>query len=513
MKTPRTVVPGCLVAFVVLLSGLEAAAEPGEAPDIRLFFRAASLDADEAEAALETLAEGWRDGYASLIVDIARFFPSFRRPMRSSSDDWLRGAPAGPGSNPAERGSSFDELRNAGRQSAVLRSPRARVRARLIRFLEDQTGERFGDDLGKWRRWMWNRPYEPHPDYALFKALLYGQIDERMANFFTAGGESSIRLDEVDWGGVRVNGIPPLVRPKHVGAADAEYLDGDDIVFGISVNGEARAYPKRILAWHELARDEVGGVDLAIVYCTLCGTVIPYGAEVGGGRHRTFGTSGLLYRSNKLLFDEEAMSLWSTLEGRPVIGELVGAGLELEIYPVVTTSWNEWLTMHPGSLVLSIDTGYDRDYSEGAAYREYFGTDRLMFDVPEIDDRLENKDEVLAILLRPKGSSRNEERKALALSVEFLENNPLHHLDHAGYNLVVVTSREGANRVYDAAQHRFLKQDGDGTLVDARGSRWHLSEDALVRADGSGEARPRVPARRAFWFGWYAQFPETELIR
>jgi len=148
------------------------------------------------------------------------------------------------------------------------------------------------------------------------------------------------------------------------------------------VNGEARAYPKRILAWHELARDRVGGVELAIVYCTLCGTVIPYEA-MAGGKLRVLGTSGFLYRSNKLMFDEETKSLWSTLEGRPVIGPLAGSGVELRYRPVVTTTWGEWRAAHPGTTVLSLDTGHQRDYSEGAAYREYFGTDELMFQVPE----------------------------------------------------------------------------------------------------------------------------------
>jgi hypothetical protein len=391
-------------------------------------------------------------------------------------------------------------------------SPRARVRARLTRFLEKQTGQRFGDDLSKWRKWMWNRPYEAHPDYTIFKSVLYGQIDRRMVEFFPPERKQLIRLDEVDWGGVGVNGIPPLDHPEHIKASEAEYLDDDNIVFGIAINGDVRAYPKRILAWHELARDKIGGVELAIVYCTLCGTVIPYGADVGG-EHRTFGTSGLLYRSNKLMFDEETMSLWSTTEGRPVMGELAGTDLVLRIYPVVTTTWKEWRTMHPDTAVLSFDTGFERDYSEGAAYRDYFRTDRLMFGVPQTDKRLKNKDEVLAILLQPKGSEPDAERKALALSAKFLEKNRLYSLSFAGYDLVVVTSRKGANRIYDADRRRFVRQNSQGELVDVEGLQWKLTEDALVPIDSSERPLIRVAARRAFWFGWYAQFPDTELIR
>src|SRR5262249_9035260 len=113
--------------------------------------------------------------------------------------------------------------------------------------------------------------------------------------FFPPRVRSKIRLDEIDWGGVLVNGIPPLRSPRTISAAEASWLRDGHIVFGILVNGQARAYPKRILAWHGMATDRLGGVDLTIVYCTLCGTVIPYESRAGG-RPFTFGTSGLRRR-------------------------------------------------------------------------------------------------------------------------------------------------------------------------------------------------------------------------
>jgi hypothetical protein len=315
-------------------------------PPIRLFLDAGGGDVAAADAALERIAAQWRDGYTSMFVDMARLL----QPRRVGED--------------------------------VFPNP---VRTRLIRFLEQQTRQRFGDDLHKWREWYWNRPADPHPDYPAFKAAVYTRIDPRMGRFFEKG-PATIRLDEVDWGGVGVNGIPPLVQPRVLAANAATYLRDSHIVFGLVVNGQARAYPKRILAWHEMAHDRVGGVDLTIVYCTLCGTVIPYRSDVGGVR-RTFGTSGLLYRSNKLMFDAETMSLWSTLDGRPVVGPLAGQPLTLRAEPVVTTTWGEWRAQHPDTTVLSADTGHDRDYSEGAAYRDYFSSDALMFRTPRVDTR------------------------------------------------------------------------------------------------------------------------------
>ncbi|HEX7779386.1 MAG TPA: DUF3179 domain-containing (seleno)protein [Vicinamibacterales bacterium] len=379
------------------------------------------------------------------------------------------------------------------------------ARQRLIALLEKQTGQRFGNDLGRWREWIWKQPYDPHPDYLAFKAAVYGRVDPRMAVFFT--GRSLIRLDEVDWGGVRVNGIPPLSFPKTMPVGEASWIKDSHLVFGVVVGQQARAYPKRILAWHELALDRLGGVDLTIVYCTLCGTVIPYESVVGFAR-RTFGTSGLLYRSNKLMFDAESMSLWSTLEGGPVIGPLAGSGVRLKAHPVVTTTWGEWRREHPDTSVLSLETGYERDYSEGAAYRDHFSTDRLMFRVPFRDSRLKNKDEVLGLVLPAEGGGR----QAIALSTRFLANHPVYTARFEGLSLLFLTSPGGANRVYDVEAHRFVAWQGERAVLDANGRRWRVTEEALID-DVSGARLPRRTAFRAFWFGWHAQFPDTELIK
>ena len=190
-----------------------------------------------------------------------------------------------------------------------------------------------------------------------------------------------IRLDEVRWGGVLQDGIPPLRDPEMIPASQATYLEDGNIIFGIEINGDARAYPKRILAWHEMFTDTIGGVDIAGVYCTLCGTVIPYKTNSGGVDYK-LGTSGFLYRSNKLMYDQATQSLWSTVRGEPVIGPLVDQGIALEHLSMVTTTWAEWLRRHPDTTVLSLNTGHRRDYGEGVAYQSYFAGDQLMFNTP-----------------------------------------------------------------------------------------------------------------------------------
>jgi hypothetical protein len=498
------------LALLGVLSGASAAPmlvppslDPSP-PDLRLFFEAASADEKQARAALDRIAASWKDGYAPLLVDLARFMRSAPGPG-PSADETLSlndGDTRGLGAGGTPR--SFPESAASGPPP-----PSARVRARLVRFLERQTGQRFGDDLRRWRRWYWSRPYDPHPDYAAFKAALYGRLDPQMADFFPPGARELVRLDEVDWGGVGVDGIPPLDHPRHVPAREARYLKDKHVVFGVFLNGEARAYPKRILSWHELVRDRLGGVELALVYCTLCGTVIPYGAEVGGTK-RTFGTSGLLYRSNKLMFDEESRSLWSTVEGRPVLGRLAGESLTLEAHPVVTTSFKEWREAHPETTVLSLETGHERDYGEGVAYREYFASDELMFEVPRTDGRLKNKEEVLALLVEPAGGGV---RHPVALSSDFLRKNRVYPLEVAGRSLLVLTSPEGANRVYNVTGARPLRLRPDGLLEADGGLLYRVGEDGLVPEGSNGAPLPRVSARRAFWFGWQAEFPDTVLVK
>jgi hypothetical protein len=192
----------------------------------------------------------------------------------------------------------------------------------------------------------------------------------------------------------------------------------------------------------------------------------------------------------------------------------VESGLELAALPVVTTTWGSWRQRHPDTKVLSIDTGFARDYSEGAAYRNYFGTDKLMFDVSLRDGRLPNKAEVL--VLRSVDESFGAAESAAppyAVAADFLAEHPVHHVTVDGHDLVIVTTEGGANRVYTADGHRFVALASDHRVVDTEDRNWMIDESAL-QADFDPDLRlPRVSAHRAFWFGWYAQHPDTVLIQ
>jgi hypothetical protein len=442
--------------FCLLLSCGAAGSPVAREVPLRDFYSVLNTDEAAARASLERIRKGWRDAYTAPLLELVGFVP-------------VRG-----------------------------------VQAEVLAHLRRVTGRGADGDLDAMYEWLWARNPGEHPDYAEFKAALYEQIDPRFREYFGRGRKSLIRLDEIRWGGVWRDGIPPLRNPKMIPAREATWLADRNIVFGVAIEGDVRAYPKRILAWHEMFKDRIAGRELAGVYCTLCGAMILYEATFEGVHHE-LGTSGFLYRSNKLMYDHATKSLWSTLEGTPVLGPLAGKSIELKTLHVVTTTWGEWRKRHPGTTVLSLETGYLRDYSEGAAYRDYFSTDRLMFGVPKLDGRLPNKAEVLALRA---GAKPGEQ---LAIAADFLAAHRVYHDRLGGRPFVVLTDASGANRVYEAGGARFVSWDGEASVRDSAGQAWKVAEDAL--AGPSGRMLRRLPAHRAFWFGWYSAYPATRLVK
>jgi hypothetical protein len=139
--------------------------------------------------------------------------------------------------------------------------------ALVVGVLEGLSGERLGKDWEGWVEWLQKRPdILPPPEFGAWKGRLFSLIDPEFAEWFKSGVPHRVRLEEIVWGGVQKDGIPALTNPRHVPAADATWLTDDELVFGVTLNGESRAYPHRILDWHEMANDIVGGVRVALAY-------------------------------------------------------------------------------------------------------------------------------------------------------------------------------------------------------------------------------------------------------
>lgn len=352
-------------------------------------------------------------------------------------------------------------------------------------------------------QWAWDNEFIHSNFYADFKAYLHSGLDPSFHKYFHGrSNQTKIRLDEIVWGGVAQDGIPPLRSPKMLPASEAQYLSNEDVVFGLFLNGAAYAYPKRILAWHEFFTDDIEGQSVAGVYCTLCGTLIIYDAAYKGVKHE-LGTSGFLYRSNKLMYDKATQSLWSTIQGKPVVGPLINADIELKTLPVETTTWSAWLEKHANTQVLSLDTGHQRNYDEGEAYKNYYADDALMFPTPLQDNRLANKARVFI----PRSQGYKDE--PLALSVDYLKKKGMHQDQIANQNILVLTEKNGASRAY-VTNEEIFKSYKRGILSDQNGVKWKVSDTEITSP--SGERFQRIPAHEVFWFAWVNVYPNTRII-
>ena len=204
-----------------------------------------------------------------------------------------------------------------------------------------------------------------------------------------------VEPDAISLGGQPRDGIPALDAPPFVAADAATHLAADDPVLGLSAFGESKAYPVKILSWHEVVNDWAGGIPVVVSYCPLCGSGVAFVAEVDG-EALTFGVSGLLHNSNLLLYDRETESLWNQLWARAISGPL--SGTRLRRIPLTHTRWEDWRREHPGTRVLSDETGYDRPYGHDP-YTGYAQSPDPLFPASPSSDRYPAKEKVLGLRL------------------------------------------------------------------------------------------------------------------
>lgn len=371
-----------------------------------------------------------------------------------------------------------------------------RRRDEIADVMETLTGETLGTDWFDWMLWQERNPQIiPHPSLIPFKREVLLGVDENFDVFlrpdYLARDRMKIRLEEIAWGGVSKDGIPSLDNPVLIPAVRADYLRPDDLVFGVAINGDVRAYPLRIMGWHEMFNEVIGGVPVALAYCTLCGSGILFETQVAGrSKPLIFGSSGFLYRSNKLMFDRETHSLWNQFTGKPVVGPLVDSNIELRQRPVVITTWENWISSHPDSKVLSLNTGHRRNYGSGVVYQEYFASSELMF--PALVDQTEHRQKDYVFAIRQFGAAR-------AWPLGAFEGKPVINDAVADTPLVLIgdVSRRTV-RAYERGEVVFTALDG--ALRDETGEVWTVTEDALVGPEK--QRLSRVAGHIAYWFAW-----------
>jgi len=309
------------------------------------------------------------------------------------------------------------------------------------------------------------------PNYLAVKRAMFAEILPAWSDLLQGD-----RVDwrHVSWGGVLIddrpfgttddpcNCIPAADNPLVTSAGEATWLQDDDVVFGIVINGEARAYPRQIMEVREMVNDTLGGRDLGIPYCTLCGAAQAYFTDdVPGFDRPTLRTSGLLIRSNKVMFDLETRSVFDTFTGKAKTGPMAAAGVTLPQASVITTRWGRWKALYPQTTVLAeeLALGRNPDFRNG---RDANGP---IFPVGDVDPRL-----------------------------------PVHE-DVVG----VVTAAGQAIAFQRSAAMATLQQGGDVTLG---GVQVVLDGGGLRLVDDQGAD---LGSHQAFWFAWSQFHPETLL--
>jgi len=315
-----------------------------------------------------------------------------------------------------------------------------------------------------------------------------------------------IPAKEVRDGGVGKDGIPALSGPDFSKVYEIDYLDDDDLVLGFVDENDIRAYPHRILDWHEIINDDTKNHSLAVIYCPLTGTGIGWERFVKDGR-TTFGVSGLLYNSNIIPYDRETDSHWSQLLLKSVNGELKGA--KAKTFNLLETTWKTWKNMYPDTKTVTTQTGFNRDY-ERYPYGGYKEQDVIYFPVSNIDGRLDPKERVLGVIINEKAKAyqfNNTGTLMVKIDDEFQQEK-----------LVIVKNREANFMVAykrvlaDGTELNFNVVDGELPVIleDNEGTKWDVFGRGH-RGPRRGEQLETVPQMMGYWFAFAAFYPELEL--
>ncbi len=317
---------------------------------------------------------------------------------------------------------------------------------------------------------------------------------------------SIVPRDEIIDGGPGPDGIPPLEFPQFIRNANMTNLDPAELVVGVKVGNDIRAYPHNILNWHEVVNDQftVDGVPerATLSYCPLTGSAMLWESIKGRG-NETFGTSGLLYNSNLIMYDRATESLWSQMLERSIKGFQL---LEIpDRLPVVETTWGTWKAMYPETLLLSENTGFSRNYND-YPYDSYREDQRLLFPADNMsDNRLHRKERVLGI---------NVGTDSIVYPIANFSSNVEIINDTVGDMQVVVAGSSGLN--FGVVFNRELEdctvldfeavQDKLPVVMrDNEGNEWDVFGIAVSGAR-TGQQLQKTNSYISYWFAWTAFF-------
>jgi hypothetical protein len=294
--------------------------------------------------------------------------------------------------------------------------------------------------------------------------------------------------------------IPSIDNPKFNAAEESTWLADSDLILGVAINGEAKAYPFRILNVHEIVNDRLVGEPIAATYCPLCRSGFVYSRQVGN-RTLEFGVSGRLLNANLVMYDRQTDTFWSQIEGKAIVGPLVPQ--ELRLTTSTVTEWKKWKQSHPNTKVLSRDTGiYPKSSYGDSPYEGFESSSRVGFGVDNVDDRLQSKTIVYGITIGNASKAYSEDVVSKVDVVNDVVNGePV---------LVVEDQEEGDIDIFSRQLNnttlRFRLEGGE--IVDQDANRWSfdgVAQEGALR----GERLARLPTHGVYWFAWSQFHPGT----
>ncbi len=322
----------------------------------------------------------------------------------------------------------------------------------------------------------------------------------------TAPGQGSVVDDEIYSGGVPRDAIPALTDPEFIEADEATYLSSADLVLGVIIEGEPRAYPINIMNYHEIVNDHIQGRPVCVTYCPLTGSGVVFSSMLGG-QAVEYGVSGLLFRNNLIPYDRTSSSLYSQMYVRGIRGDY--RDFDWQLYPSLRCTWEFWRDHYPDTKVMSPNTGYPRDYTSNP-YGNYPVSYSTLFPIRFSDNRYHPKHLTLGVQF---------DGQAMAFPSTELFSEKVVNIDFADTPLVIVYDPDGQ---YLGVYSRLVNGDTlsfslignnsfNTTMTDDRtGSVWSATG---LASDGSlaGEMLEQFPFYTAYWFAWHDFYPETEV--
>lgn len=317
-----------------------------------------------------------------------------------------------------------------------------------------------------------------------------------------------IPISQVFDGGPGKDGIPSIDHPNFVNAnsTEANYLSDDDLVVGIVIGNEIKAYPHIILDWHEIVNDIVDGQRVTISYCPLTGTAFGWESS-SNGQFSTFGVSGLLYNTNLILYDRNTESNWSQIKLQCVNGSQIG-DVPTPIN-IVETDWLTWKTNFPDTKVLSLNTGFTRNYGF-YPYGSYItNNDFLLFPVSPLNTALPSKERVHAII-----DVNNETSKIYRFS-HFINGNLINEINNGNEYLIVgkgnLINSFKLTTDYANLEFNLIPNSSEVLFNDNEGNIWNIFGKA-IEGPRAGEELPSSNSVMSYWFAIAAFYPDPEIF-